>query len=505
MTLKTFNLVVTCLTLLLSRVAQSAVPPESIATPNGETFYLIGGDEFDGGSTTTAPDASRWTHEVRPGYNNEAQHYTTSLANSFVSNGELNVVSKKEKFGAYNYTSAFLTSKDLFCVQQNSYTTIRAKIPSGVGSWPALWLLGPYTTPWPYTGEIDIMEAVGFTANTVFTTVHSANTPAGVGISHSQPLSKAYDAYHNFDVYWNTSAIVFLLDGAVTFSVTSVTLGNDWNAAFSKDRCFQVIINNAVGGSWGGQKGIDDTIFPNTLLVDYVRVYSASKNDLFWNPVSKEQLDFQLNPCGGSSVVAAAAGFTHNASIQQLQRRNFAPFLKSITMGSTCNTEYIFVDDGGYVYVAPGGSSSFDIRAVVLPSAGPRLYQLQQKTGTAVAAVEGLQSYSGGLHASAGSCCIMVRPSPGVSTTAAPPPPVSTTKPVTTLKQTTQKPSTAKPTTAKPSTAKPTTAKPSTAKPTTAKPSTAKPTTAKPSTAKPTTAKPSTAKPSTAKPSTAAL
>lgn len=241
------------LVVLLTVSARSAAPA-TITTPNGDSYYFAGGDEFEYNDPNTkqAVDPARWTHEVRSGYNAEDQFYTTNIGNSFVHAGVLNIVAKKESFGGKAYTSAFVTSKDQFCVMQNSFTTVRAKIPSGQGSWPAIWLLGPWNVPWPNTGEIDIMEAVGHTPNAIFNTIHTDTLPAGVGLGGRYDVKDLYSEFHTFSVYWNNSALVFLTDDVVTFTVSSSKIP-DWGP-FGRNRCFELILNNAVGGTWGGEK-----------------------------------------------------------------------------------------------------------------------------------------------------------------------------------------------------------------------------------------------------------
>lgn len=171
------------------------------------------------------------------------------------------------------YSSSSITTKDLASWQYGKIE-VRAKLPKGVGLWPAIWMLGENwkEVGWPLCGEIDIMEHIGFEQDSIFGTIHSKaynhmlKTQRGKKIF----IEKPYDTFHVFGIEWTPSKIDFLLDGVVYNNVM-----NEYESKekWPFDQPFHLKLNIAVGGMLGGMKGIDDTIFPQQMKVDYVRVY----------------------------------------------------------------------------------------------------------------------------------------------------------------------------------------------------------------------------------------
>ncbi len=177
-----------------------------------------------------------------------------------------------------NTTTGSYTSTRIISKGKQSFTygrmEIRAKLPSGRGIWPAIWMLGENisTVSWPACGEIDIMEYVGYEPDVVHATVHTTSGSGANGDGSSVTLSTAEEDFHVYGLLWDANEMVFYIDTPEnvthTYAPSNKTAAN-W--PFDKPQFF--ILNIAVGGNWGGAQGIDNTIFPQTMEVDYVRVY----------------------------------------------------------------------------------------------------------------------------------------------------------------------------------------------------------------------------------------
>jgi beta-glucanase (GH16 family) len=231
---------------------------------------LVWSDEFDGSSVSR----DEWTFETgASGWgNNELQNYTDG-SNALVGEGTLKITAKKVNDAevAGSYTSTRIITKNNFLYGR---LEARAKLPSGTGVWPAFWMLGSNITTvgWPDCGEIDIMEYVGYDPNVVNSALH---TPSSYGntLNHkSLSLETAEEEFHIYGIIWTEKSISFYVDDAnnvfYTYSPANKT---DENWPFNKNQFF--ILNLAVGGNWGGAQGIDNSIFPQTYEIDYVRVY----------------------------------------------------------------------------------------------------------------------------------------------------------------------------------------------------------------------------------------
>ncbi len=238
-------------------------------------FQMVWSDEFDG----TSVDAGNWTFETgASGWgNNELQNYTDG-ENASVSGGELTITAKKvdDLVQVGSYTSARLSSRSK---QEFKYgrMEINAKLPSGVGIWPAIWMLGSNFTSvgWPACGEMDIMEYVGFDPNRIYSTVHTSAGYGSGGTGSSMEVPTCEEEFHIYGLLWTENELVFYVDSpgnvVYTYSPASKTPEN-W--PFNQAAFF--ILNVAVGGNWGGAQGIDNSIFPQSMYIDYVRVYQES-------------------------------------------------------------------------------------------------------------------------------------------------------------------------------------------------------------------------------------
>jgi len=251
-------------------------PEKEIATTTADTERLIWSDEFDGDTL----DRTHWDFETGDGGwgNNEWQNYTAG-DNVSVSDGMLHITAKKVGEGQQvgDYTSTRLVSIPKF---KYGRIEIRAKMPDhkGNGIWPALWMLGEDIgqVGWPLCGEIDIMEYVSYDPNHVIQTIHATanNHMDGTQISTGElPLETMEEAFHNYGILWSENVLKFYIDipDNITLTIPKPEIPTAENWPFDKPYFF--ILNIAVGGNWGGLKGVDDSIFPATMDVDYVRVY----------------------------------------------------------------------------------------------------------------------------------------------------------------------------------------------------------------------------------------
>jgi beta-glucanase (GH16 family) len=232
-------------------------------------------DEFNGASGS-AIDPSKWKFDTGgSGWgNNELEYYTNSTRNVYQDGqGHLAITARKENpsgsgcwYGSCTYTSGRILTADKF---SQTYGRFEAsiKIPKGQGIWPAFWMLGGNN--WPTTGEIDIMENVGNTPNTVYGTIHGPGYSGSGGIGGNRTIGSALgDAFHTYAVDWSPNLIVWYLDGSEYFRATPASLGGK---TWVYDHPFFMILNVAVGGYWPGNPD-GSTSFPQTMLVDYVRV-----------------------------------------------------------------------------------------------------------------------------------------------------------------------------------------------------------------------------------------
>ncbi|MFY0598922.1 MAG: glycoside hydrolase family 16 protein [Cyclobacteriaceae bacterium] len=233
---------------------------------------LVMSDEFD---SNGAPNSDLWSFEIGTGGdgwgNNELQYYTDRPENVQVQNGQLIITARQESFEGSNYTSARLLTKGKF---EQKYGRFEARmwLPWGQGIWPAFWMLGADIddNPWPDAGEIDIMEYVGQHPTVVFGTVH------GPGYSGAEGVSKSYDllndrfdtGFHIFGIEWSADYVRYYVDDVLYNQITPADVPGEW--VF--DKPFFMLINLAVGGSLPGPPN-SETVFPQTMLVDYVRVY----------------------------------------------------------------------------------------------------------------------------------------------------------------------------------------------------------------------------------------
>jgi len=237
-----------------------------------EGYTLVWNDEFNEG---TSLDPEHWRHEVKPSgwVNGELQNYvdeTTPKGEwvTCIKDGALNIRCLKED-GKY-YSGRVYANKSTGW--KYGYIEASIKLPKGRGTWPAFWMMPVHFTGWPKDGEIDIMEEVGYHADYVSSSlhanshVHSNNTQ----VSHEMYCEGAEDGFHLYAIKWTPENITTYVDGKEQLSYDNRGLGrDDW----PYEDPFYLILNVAWGGGWGGRQGVDDTVLPCTMLVDYVRVF----------------------------------------------------------------------------------------------------------------------------------------------------------------------------------------------------------------------------------------
>jgi len=243
--------------------------------PGTGEYELVWNDEFE---YEGLPDPDKWGYDTEgnaTGWgNNEEQYYTEArLENARVSEGVLTITARKEEYEGFEYTSARLRTKSKGDWLYGK-VEVRAKLPDGRGMWPAIWMLPTDWAygNWPASGEIDIMENVGYDPWVIVASVHTELYNHMIGTQKNATIT-VEDCYTNFHVYaveWEKDEIRVYVDDTRYFTFKNEGTGYK---VWPFNQRFHLLLNVAVGGNWGGAQGIDDSIFPRSMVVDYVRVY----------------------------------------------------------------------------------------------------------------------------------------------------------------------------------------------------------------------------------------
>jgi Beta-glucanase/Beta-glucan synthetase len=309
---------------------------------------MVWNDEF---SNTGLPDATRWGYDVGgSGWgNNELEYYTDSrLENARCENGNLVIEARKESYQGMNYTSARLVTSNKGDWRYGRFE-VRAKLPGGKGTWPAIWML-PTTWvygSWPSSGEIDIMEYVGYDPGNVHGSIHTEayNHTIGTQKTSTYSVPDAETAFHTYAIEWTTEKIDFFVDDVKYFSFTNEHTGYK---VWPFDQPFHFILNLAVGGDWGGAEGVDPNIWPQQMVVDYARVYQY---------ITKDQIVVD----GPTNVTANATGL-----VFKTQNIVGATYHWTVPDGAT-----IVSGDGSNQIVVNWGTSAGDVQVQIThPDAG---------------------------------------------------------------------------------------------------------------------------------------
>jgi len=275
------------LTLASCVTSPPAPPPGTGAEPTGEGtppgtglldpatgWKLVWADEFD---VDGPPNPDKWNVLTWGPYrvNQELQAYLPKAENVRVENQRLVITARKVDEDFWKYSSGRITTEGKFSFLYGR-VEFRAKLPRGIGTWPALWLmpedLKGYGKGWPDSGEIDVMEHVGHRPGEVLSTVHTGqyNWPAGTQRGGHIQVDDVFDTWHTYAVEWAPGGLDFFVDDRKVFRFDNDR--TDWKA-WPYDKPFHLILNVAVGGNLGGQQGVDETAFPASMQIDWVRVY----------------------------------------------------------------------------------------------------------------------------------------------------------------------------------------------------------------------------------------
>ncbi|MFR9780835.1 discoidin domain-containing protein [Micromonospora sp. MS34] len=249
--------------------APPAMPPD----PTFPATKLVFSDEFNG-PPGSRPDPAKWTVDPGTGQNGELQYYTDNANAAMNGSGQLVMEARKETAGGRSYTSHRMNTSNKFHVQYGRMEA-RIKVPRGNGFWPAFWMMGAdFLTgrPWPYNGEIDIMEILGRDTYRSYTTLHAPayNGGGGYGQEHAWNTDLSAD-FHTYAVEWDSKGMRFFVDSTEVFYASKATVEST-RGPWVYDHPFYLILNLAVGGDWPGPPDAS-TPFPSQMLVDYVRVY----------------------------------------------------------------------------------------------------------------------------------------------------------------------------------------------------------------------------------------
>lgn len=262
----------------------------------GQENQLLWSDEFNADTLNT----DFWNYDIGNGSsgwgNNELQYYTSRPENIKVENGKLIITALYENYNGYKYTSARIHTK------RKAYfgygrIEMRAKLPMGRGTWPAFWMLPENviygSNYWPDNGEIDIMEYVGYQPNIIYGSVHTNKNYGAKSVTSKITYYGVENDFHTYAIEWTYDAINYYVDSYLYGSYKR--MGRDWHY-WPFDQNFFMLLNFAVGGNWGGAQGVDNTIFPQTYEIDYVRVYDLGYHVNIPTNLNKGSVSIYPNP-----------------------------------------------------------------------------------------------------------------------------------------------------------------------------------------------------------------
>jgi beta-glucanase (GH16 family) len=264
--------------------SRNAPPTLPTTTPPVVQWTLVWSDEFDGAAGTGVDD-TKWTHDIGDGcsagicgWGNQEKEYYTNAAENVALNGsgQLAITARTAPagltcyYGACRYTSAKIHTRGKMNAAPGRVEA-RIKLPAGQGLWPAFWMLGSGfpTTPWPQCGELDIMEFRGSQPSMMSSAIHGPGYSGATPFAHAQTMASA--EYHVFSIIWDANNVQFFVDNGLHYTVARSEL--EARGASVLGNSYFVILNLAVGGQFDGDPA-SDAIFPATMLVDYVRVYT---------------------------------------------------------------------------------------------------------------------------------------------------------------------------------------------------------------------------------------
>lgn len=283
--LQNIYLLIISLALVSCKKASNEVKPTPdvvVETPKPDVYEISTtvkwADEFD---KDGAPSADFWTYDLGGGGfgNNEKQVYTKDPENVIIKDGNLVITARHNAIWP-DYTSTRILSKGKKDFLYGR-VEVRAKLPVGKGTWPAIWTLASQTSYgdafWPDNGELDIMEHVGFDQDRIHNNIHTKafNHSIGTNKGNNRVVTDVSTKFHTYTMDWLPTGVTFSIDGEKNFEFKKESWYSWREWPFDKPQ--HLIMNIAVGGNWGGQQGIDNSVFPQQMLVDYVRYYEAVK------------------------------------------------------------------------------------------------------------------------------------------------------------------------------------------------------------------------------------
>ncbi len=245
---------------------------------SAQKYVQVWGDEFN---TPGLPDSTKWEYEIGKIRNNELQYYTNTRAeNARIEDSVLIIEARKENYKGANYTSASLISEGIGDWKYGKIE-ISAKVPTGKGTWPALWMMPTNSEygGWPRSGEIDIMEYIGVEPQNLFFTVHYEGTDGSGHQSRGKKVStimNPFSKFIKFTLVWTPEKLEWYANDIKYHEYKKPA---DDHRVWPFNKKFYLILNLAYGGSWGGYNGVDDSKLPHKFLIDYVRVYQLQESD----------------------------------------------------------------------------------------------------------------------------------------------------------------------------------------------------------------------------------
>ena len=290
---------------------------EDSMKPTPDEWQLVWSDEFD----SDVIDEEKWNKLLwRPGWvNNELQAYTAETNNIFIENGNLVLQALYQPgytgtdYQGNGYTTDY-TSGRLNTAGKAEWSygrfEIRAKLPEGVGSWPAIWMLGSSISSigWPACGEIDIMEHVGFDEGNIHASIHTTAYNHILGTQKTAHINvpTATDSFHVYTLEWTANYMYFMVDDQPLHFVYNDSENDVDKWPF--DQSAYLILNLAVGGHWGGAQGVDNSSFPMSMLVDYVRIYESTEYSNSANVTFQVNMEEQLTQVTGVYISGGTIG-----------------------------------------------------------------------------------------------------------------------------------------------------------------------------------------------------
>ena len=326
---------------LLAAIVVLAILPLSSAYA-ALTWNIVWSDEFNG----SAINPNVWTFETgnNNGWgNSELEYYTGRAQNAYVSNGLLHVVARKESYAGFSYTSARLKSQGHLAKAYGRFE-FRAKLPAGLGYWPALWLLGSNisTVGWPACGEVDVMENKGSLLDKVQGTIHyssASNQHLQATGYYNFPNGDSVTNFHNYILEWSTNSIRWYVDSQLYETQTNWSSSTGpYPAPFNQP--FFIVMNLAIGGGYLGNPATNtinaNTAFPGEIQVDYVRVLDLT-----------EPLEISAKQAGSMVALSWPANIVCHLQAQTNSSGSLGPW---VDLSTATNSYEAPINSGAFFY-----------------------------------------------------------------------------------------------------------------------------------------------------------